>query len=78
MSQSQKRPDSQSDSTWRTKQWVGGVSGKFTVFDEGIVSDVDWSLFDGQLSEVTDSDLKELSNGGSVLPSLTESGSEDE
>ena len=45
---------------------------------KGTVSDVDRSLFDGQLSEVTDSDLEELSDGGSVLPPLTESGSEDE
>lgn len=80
MSQSQKRPraDTQSQNPpERRMAWVD-ESANFTLFDEGNMSDIDRTLFDGQLSDLTDSDLEEFSDGGSEFPPLTASGSESE
>jgi hypothetical protein len=72
---SQKRPraDTQSDLPQPRKARVDEnyEIEDFTLFDEGSVSDMDWSLFDGQLSELTDSDLEEFSDG--QLSELTDS-----
>ena len=61
MSQSQKRPHTDTQSHLPpppTKPWV---NEDFTLFDEGecSVSDMDQSLFDGQLSELTDPELSD-------------------
>ena len=80
MSLSQKRPraDTQSQFSPQRRRARVDESMDFTLFDEGDVSDMDRSLFDGQLSDLTDSDLEECLDGGSEVPPSTAYGSDSE
>jgi hypothetical protein len=76
MSQSKKRPltDTQSHSPPQHRKARVDEDADFTLFDQGEVLDtVDWSLFDGQLSELT-----KPSDAGSAFPPSTASVSESE
>jgi hypothetical protein len=75
MSQSQKCPraETQSHHSPQHKRARVEESERFTLFDKADVLDMDITLFDGQLS-----DLTEVLDGGSEFPPLMRPGSESE